>query len=124
VRARIGWGETRARAKEAHQNLVWWRAGDFLRNREVRDAIGAGRTDPADGHRLAVCSMTRRRAWPAGSGFSELFCRPPTRHLHDLEGPFFVAGERAFKIMGEEDGRAGSAISRVVPGEFPAGLRR
>jgi hypothetical protein len=55
-------GKTRARAKEAHQNLVWWRAGDFLRNRKVCDAIGAGRTDPADGHRLAVCSMTRRGA--------------------------------------------------------------
>jgi hypothetical protein len=41
VRARTGWGKTRARAKEAHQNLVWWRAGDFLRNREVRDADGA-----------------------------------------------------------------------------------
>lgn len=57
MRARTGWGKTRARAKEAHQNLVWWRAGDFLRNREVRDAIGAGRTDLDDLRRLADCDL-------------------------------------------------------------------
>jgi len=61
VRARTGWGKTRARAKEAHQNLVWWQAGDFLRNREVRDAIGAGRTDLDDLRRLADCDLSARR---------------------------------------------------------------
>lgn len=37
--------------------MVWWRAGDFLRNREVRDAIGAGRTDLDDLRRLADCDL-------------------------------------------------------------------
>ena len=103
MRARTGRGKTRARAKEAHQNLVRWRACDFLRNREVRDAIGAGRTGLDDLRRLADCDLGdaelkqvlaevvsesghAREAWASPCGSWPTARPTPHRHyFHDPE---------------------------------------
>ena len=76
-------------------------AGDFLAGPAAdRDAVGLGLE-----HHFAEQFVGR--SWLQ------------TRYLHDLEGPSFVAEETDLQIVEEEDGRAGSAISRVV---FP-GIR-
>ena len=51
--------------------------------RAVADALLIGslgrRVGSTTGYRSAVCSMTRRGAWSAGSG--DLFCHPPMGHI-------------------------------------------
>ena len=48
--------------------------------------------------------------------------RTQSRYLHDLEGPSFVAEERAFKIVEEGMGGLVCAISRVALPACPAAL--